>query len=905
MGHRVHDIEKAADNTCEWLRGHTSYRTWLRDPSALLWIKGKPGSGKSTLMKHIFQRDDSREVIRATFFFNARGSQIEHQPIGLYRSLLYQLLGFSESQSLQFAEQYIENKYTKGEYGVAWEWHTEELRDRLTVLLKSLSNRHVHLYIDALDEGGEEPAIDLANYFDSLVAEFTTHGHSLHVCFSCRHYPFVALNGLSVVMEKMNSADIREFVKQKLCDENHRYSDRLTLVDSIIQSANGVFQWAVLVVSRILASLRRGKSINLILREVQKLPAELHKLYTSLMSDIPEDERWPTLCLLRWLCFSSKALTLEQIRWIIAMDAHLEWTSMKDWRGSDYFCQDDYDLANRITDMTRGLVEIKARTHRQPGIVAINFHNRYSSVECDDVVQFIHQSVKDFLIEKNYLATLETEVSEKSSLLGRGHFHLARSCTRYLCCEAVIDIELKYATRSKEYQRPRYQNHSPKYEKYEPPKLRKSQPSKHPPPPLDDMPPSLPIILPKPRPESNELNIFEEANSEGSDLDGSESDYYPDSLDFDSPNLDPFNFDYPNFVEPISDELAPNKLGPNEPDSYLSTQPCTSTVKSQLPLIEYALSEWHRHLWLAQKNGVGPELLLELIRQFYLTARSLTFKPLTKLCKLCRFLEIPCLIDERSTMLHIIATYGLEKLAIISLKDTEVDINAEDLNRNTAIEVAIRYQHIEVAKVLIDYYKMTMNHSPRLNTETLSNLDISARHSHVESGLPSRRANRMTLLGYIASVGTRKIMELLIPHLDKEINQSSNMQDNTPLMLAIMRGKDDIVNFLLTLNMLDVNVQDLFERTALAIAVRCNRNPAVKMLLQHPKIDVNCQDKDNKTPLYEAVRQGNIGILEMLISHPKLDPSKGDTVALQHFVSQSEARVKKLISILTTRALQS
>ncbi|KAI0102565.1 hypothetical protein GGR51DRAFT_287026 [Nemania sp. FL0031] len=309
-------------------------------------------------MKYIFQHCPP-EVIRATFFFNARGSQIEYQLVGLYRSLLHQLLRFSESQYLLFAEQYLENISTKGEYGVAWNWHKEELRDRLSVLLESLGNTRVHLYIDALDEGGEEPAIDLANYFDSLVDRLAAHGCSLHVCFSCRHYPFLALNGLKIVMEELNSMDIREFVKQKLCGEGHRHDDRLSLVDSIIGNANGVFQWPVLVVPRVLAALRRGNALNAILLEVQRLPKELGELYTRLLSDIHEDAPCMTLYLLSWLCFASSALTLEQIRWIIAIDANVQWASMDDWQHSDCFYQRDRDLQDRITDMTRGLVRIK------------------------------------------------------------------------------------------------------------------------------------------------------------------------------------------------------------------------------------------------------------------------------------------------------------------------------------------------------------------------------------------------------------------------------------------------------------------------------------------------------------------------------------------------------------------
>ena len=56
MNDRLATIATAHLNTCEWLFRKREYKAW-RDLTALktdrgfLWIKGKPGAGKSTLMK--------------------------------------------------------------------------------------------------------------------------------------------------------------------------------------------------------------------------------------------------------------------------------------------------------------------------------------------------------------------------------------------------------------------------------------------------------------------------------------------------------------------------------------------------------------------------------------------------------------------------------------------------------------------------------------------------------------------------------------------------------------------------------------------------------------------------------------------------------------------------------------
>jgi adenylylsulfate kinase-like enzyme len=46
--------DQVADGTCVWLSEHPKYRQWLTQSGATpLWIKGKPGSGKTTLKTYL------------------------------------------------------------------------------------------------------------------------------------------------------------------------------------------------------------------------------------------------------------------------------------------------------------------------------------------------------------------------------------------------------------------------------------------------------------------------------------------------------------------------------------------------------------------------------------------------------------------------------------------------------------------------------------------------------------------------------------------------------------------------------------------------------------------------------------------------------------------------------------
>ena len=76
---------------------------WLLCRSGLYWISGKAGSGKSTFMKHLYDHPETRDLLErwadgkklflAHFFFWHLGTPEQKTHEGLFRGLLYRLLG--------------------------------------------------------------------------------------------------------------------------------------------------------------------------------------------------------------------------------------------------------------------------------------------------------------------------------------------------------------------------------------------------------------------------------------------------------------------------------------------------------------------------------------------------------------------------------------------------------------------------------------------------------------------------------------------------------------------------------------------------------------------------------------------------------------------------------------------
>ncbi|KAH2448827.1 hypothetical protein KXW63_007587 [Aspergillus fumigatus] len=92
-------IKKAHTKTCKWLLYKPEYLDWLDNTKlsehhGFLWMKGKPGTGKSTIMKFalINARKTMKDKIIISFFFNARGGGLETSTVGMYRALLSEIL---------------------------------------------------------------------------------------------------------------------------------------------------------------------------------------------------------------------------------------------------------------------------------------------------------------------------------------------------------------------------------------------------------------------------------------------------------------------------------------------------------------------------------------------------------------------------------------------------------------------------------------------------------------------------------------------------------------------------------------------------------------------------------------------------------------------------------------------
>ncbi|KAL7934394.1 ankyrin repeat-containing domain protein [Trichoderma chlorosporum] len=418
MQERGNDIEHAVQGTCEWLLSHETYINWATSHEGLLWIKGKPGSGKSTLVKYAFskQRDmpDARDDdVVLSFFFHGRGNTLQKTPLGCLLSILHQALK-QAPQALGHLVDAFQEKCKDNPPG-KWQWHPDELWDIFKSSLPNiLADRSIWLFVDALDECGDVHARHLVQKFKSLLERLPPLESGIHfrICFSCRHYPILSSPGMfEVCLEMENKSDICTYVRSELKLSSFEEPIPTAIQNLIISRAAGIFLWARLVVKQVQDLELDGAGSNMIEATIRAIPEGLHELYKELINGMePFSVR-----LIQWLCFATRPLSVEELRWAIVTNTR--YISLEECRKADHYIPDSKRMTQQIIKLGRGLAEVTPGPGTQ-------------------VVQLIHQSVKDFFMDKG-LVNLDDSSISADEAIGMAQFQLLKTCIHYLQMDEI------------------------------------------------------------------------------------------------------------------------------------------------------------------------------------------------------------------------------------------------------------------------------------------------------------------------------------------------------------------------------------------------------------------------------------------------------------------------------------
>ncbi|KAI0465578.1 hypothetical protein F4859DRAFT_376992 [Xylaria cf. heliscus] len=298
---------KPWDNLVDFLKG---------DASRAYWITGKPGCGKSTLMKFVCdspitqglleQWAGKRYLIKAFYYFYYYGDDNQKSELGLIRSLLYSILDKRRDLIPSTFKTRFQDVIEGREHD---DLSLPEARKALRDLMDYNSNLCFFVSIDGLDE------------FDPLVSRTRvqslielTHSLGKHknvkLLVSSRPLPEFELgyDGMpSLTVHHLTQRDIRHYANEKLMNhprmkilvERNPESMR-QLLQLIVDSSLGVFLWVRLVTESLMEGLTNHDDIDYLKKRVDELPSDLKDLYRTMLSRTDHRYR-PQIA--RLLCF--------------------------------------------------------------------------------------------------------------------------------------------------------------------------------------------------------------------------------------------------------------------------------------------------------------------------------------------------------------------------------------------------------------------------------------------------------------------------------------------------------------------------------------------------------------------------------------------------------------------------
>lgn len=395
---RLEQIEEKFRDTFDWIyETQSAFNQWLQNKTrGPFWISGKPGSGKSTLMKFIFKDQRTLELlddwkthnkfIRVAFFFHHRGSALQKSFEGLLRSILSQII-----TSCPTVYKSIQSLFDKKALA-SDDWTLPKLQKAFYIILRQDDvPLHLCLFLDAIDEYDGRLEF-ICQFLRDLGNIPPTESKQIKLCFSSRPWDifmreFSRSPGFRI--QDFTQGDIADYCLGSLTEESLTSIAFEDLIPSIVTRARGVFLWVKLVIRDLAQKSRTTRTTKMDKSELEELlesfPTELDSYYTDIIERIPHAYRWTTYSMLEIAVRSRTPLTPKDFICAIECSRARAYQDGRNTLSKSYEPRawSFESLVRRLSAMCcGGLIEV------------INSSTPY--------IQVLHQTVVDFVLHPTF-----------------------------------------------------------------------------------------------------------------------------------------------------------------------------------------------------------------------------------------------------------------------------------------------------------------------------------------------------------------------------------------------------------------------------------------------------------------------------------------------------------------------
>ena len=435
-------LQAKVENTCNWALDMPEFQTWLAsDPlskaAKVLWIKGKPGTGKSILTASLVEylkKHQSAPVCYFFCFYNHDGKRRCNNIVGSWVS---QLVKPTNAIAFQIAKEVYKKK----------ESHIAAQVELWRIFQEAISQlQECFFVIDGFDECVREDA--LARNFSDL---------NTRALFLQQLDGAISNTQARVLIVSREDADIRERLRLSL-DRNaagsncnvwteyeitlddtekdierfsrytleHKLSSSRTtaelkeeLAADAAQKSEGMFLWIKLLYAR----LSRSNSPSRLRSIISSTPSGLDQAYERDLKAIlsfREEDQIRAIAILRWTLFVERPLTVRELCEALIVERDLgdeyQESDTDSLKSDDGFLDqadipevwDNIYVEDQILKLCGSLIVVRGEDVDQP-------------IE-DHAIYFVHFSVKEYLLKVDPFVSTS-----------RAHTRIAMTCLKYLC----------------------------------------------------------------------------------------------------------------------------------------------------------------------------------------------------------------------------------------------------------------------------------------------------------------------------------------------------------------------------------------------------------------------------------------------------------------------------------------